>query len=107
MDGIYLIILIFEILDKNNLISYNAIPKIPIFVYHGTKDGVVPISYAHKIFDKWCDEGIESFEFAESLTTGHILETFTGAAAAWTWLQNDLMMYLHIMVVSIQEDSLI
>lgn len=77
----------FEILDKNNLISYNAIPKIPIFVYHGTKDGVVPISYAHKIFDKWCDEGIESFEFAESLTTGHILETFTGAAAAWTWLQ--------------------
>ncbi|RCK57260.1 Lipase 1 [Candida viswanathii] len=59
----------------------------PRAIYHGAFDAVVPIEYVRKTYDRWCAEGIGSLEFAEAITTGHVLETFGGAVAAWTWIQ--------------------
>ena len=76
-------------IQENNLMSVSKeyIPKIPLFVYHGTLDAVVPIVNVKKTYERWCDWGIESFEFAEDLLNGHISETLVGAPAALTWLE--------------------
>ncbi|KAI5956882.1 hypothetical protein KGF54_000500 [Candida jiufengensis] len=77
-----------EIIESNNLINLNKsyLPQVPIFVYHGTLDSVVPISGVYKIYKKWCSWGIKSLEISESLLNGHITEQILGAAAAITWI---------------------
>lgn len=62
------------------------VPDIPIFVYHGSLDGIVPIAGAHGVYKNWCDWGINSFEFAEDSLNGHLTEMIVGAPAALTWL---------------------
>ncbi|PIS50709.1 hypothetical protein CJI97_004236 [Candidozyma auris] len=75
---------------KNNTAALEEdgpIPEIPLFVYHGTEDEIVPFSGAQRGYKNYCDWGIESFEFAVSNTTGHILEWVEGCAAAFTWME--------------------
>lgn len=62
------------------------LPDIPIFVYHGSLDGIVPIPDVHGVYKNWCDWGIDSFEFAEDSLNGHLTEIVVGAPAAITWL---------------------
>ena len=50
------------------------LPDIPIFVYHGSLDGIVPIPDVHGVYKNWCDWGIDSFEFAEDSLNGHLTE---------------------------------
>ena len=78
-----------EVVQENCLVSMNKtmVPEIPVFVYHGTLDQIIPIKDVRTTYKNWCDWGIESFEFAEDLLNGHITETIIGAPAAWTWLQ--------------------
>lgn len=74
---------------KNNTAALDKdgpIPEIPLFVFHGTEDEIVPFSGAQRGYDNYCDWGIESFEFAVSNTTGHILEVVEGSGAALVWL---------------------
>ncbi|KAI5963100.1 uncharacterized protein KGF55_002892 [Candida pseudojiufengensis] len=82
--------IISQIIESNNLINLNSsyLPQVPIFIYHGTLDDIVPISGVYKIYKKWCDWGIKSLEFSESLLNGHITEQIFGAAAAITWIDN-------------------
>ncbi|RCK66367.1 Lipase 4 [Candida viswanathii] len=75
-----------EIIDGNGLVYYDAVPSIPIFIYHGTLDEVVPISNVRKTYQRWCDGGIASLEFSEDATNGHITQSITGAPAALTWI---------------------
>ena len=74
---------------ENNLMQMDKdyLPDIPIFVYHGALDSIVPISNVHVTYKNWCDWGINSFEFSEDLLNGHITETIVGAPAAITWLE--------------------
>lgn len=62
------------------------LPDIPIFVYHGSLDGIVPIPDVHGVYKNWCDWGIDSFEFAEDSLNGYLTEIVVGAPAAITWL---------------------
>ena len=62
------------------------LPDIPIFVYHGSLDGIVPIPDVHSVYKNWCDWGIDSFEFAEDSLNGYLTEIVVGAPAAITWL---------------------
>ncbi|KAK6459144.1 secretory lipase-domain-containing protein [Scheffersomyces xylosifermentans] len=77
-----------NILDQNTLALKKGIevPKIPLFVYHGELDDVVPHVGAQRAFDNWCEWGIESFEFSSDILNGHITEFFLGAPAALTWI---------------------
>ncbi|CAI5759724.1 unnamed protein product [Candida verbasci] len=76
-----------SIIDGNGLVNRpDLVPEVPIFIYHGTLDHIVPIPSAIKTFNQWCEAGIASAEFAEDLTNGHITEAITGAPAALTWL---------------------
>ncbi|CCG25012.1 hypothetical protein CORT_0G03360 [Candida orthopsilosis Co 90-125] len=76
---------------KNNGLVYQPekyLPQIPMFIYQGTQDNIVPIKSAKKTFQQWCEWGLESGEFAEDEATGHITEVFVGAPAALTWIIN-------------------
>lgn len=78
-----------EILEQNTLglnVTEKFKPEIPLFVYHGIRDEVVPFKDAQRVYDIWCEQGIESFEFAVSNTTGHILEVIEGSGAAMQWI---------------------
>lgn len=77
-----------KILDKNilGLHKGDPMPEIPIFVYHGQRDTLVPYKLAEKIYHEWCDWGIQSYEYAVAVTTGHITEAIDGAPAAIAWL---------------------
>ncbi|KAG7662503.1 uncharacterized protein J8A68_004034 [[Candida] subhashii] len=81
--------IIGKVVKDNSLIylAEDLMPRIPIFVYHGSLDSIVPIVGAKGIYDIWCQNNINSFEFAEDATTGHLAETIVGAPAAWTWIE--------------------
>ncbi|KAF3985901.1 hypothetical protein FT663_05115 [Candidozyma haemuli var. vulneris] len=75
---------------KNNtaaLLEEGPMPEIPMFVFHGTEDQIVPFSGAQRGYENYCDWGINSLEFAVSNTTGHILEVVEGSGAALVWLE--------------------
>lgn len=66
------------------------IPEIPMFVYHGKVDEVVPFVSAQRAYDNYCKWGIKSFEFAVSKNSGHMLEAVQGSGAALVWLDKVL-----------------
>lgn len=65
-------------------------PEIPLFLYHGIPDQIVPFNTSQRAYENYCDWGIESFEFAVSETTGHILEAVLGNGAPLAWLEKML-----------------
>lgn len=91
-DGVdfFLRPIIAEIITNNTLGLHESagVPEIPVFVFHGTKDEIVPFSGAQRVYENFCEWGIDSFEFAVSNTTGHILEVIEGSGAAIKWLED-------------------
>lgn len=81
---------IVEIVNNNTLALYedDGYPEIPVFVFHGEPDEVVPISGADRAYNNFCEWGINSLEFAVSNTTGHILEFVEGPPAAIKWIED-------------------
>ncbi|EGW31890.1 secretory lipase 1 [Spathaspora passalidarum NRRL Y-27907] len=81
-----------EIVEGNSIVYLNStyVPEIPIFVYHGSLDSVVPIKDVYKTYNNWCKWGINSFEFAEDILNGHVGEQLAGGPAGWTWLDRRL-----------------
>lgn len=78
-----------DTLTQNSMvyIAKDIMPEIPVFVYHGSLDRIVPIVGAKSVYEQWCDKNVGSLEFAEDQTAGHISETVVGAPAAFTWLE--------------------
>lgn len=81
--------LVKEIVQNNTaaLFEDGPRPEIPLFVFHGTEDEIVPFSGAERGYNNYCKWGIDSFEFAVSNTTGHILEWAEGSGAALVWIE--------------------
>lgn len=77
-----------KVLNDNTLAlgKGDPMPEIPIFVFHGAKDTIVPFKDAERVYDNWCEEGIKSFEFAVDESTGHITELLEGTPAAIAWI---------------------
>ncbi|KAM9926164.1 hypothetical protein OXX59_003394 [Metschnikowia pulcherrima] len=86
----------FEIPEVNAMWADNIItakrdagvPKIPLFLYHGKPDEIVPFENAEEGFEVLCDWGVESFEFSASNSSGHIVEYIEGAGAALKWIED-------------------
>lgn len=78
------------VLDENTLAlnQSSEFPTIPIFMYHGIWDQVVPYVNAEKTYDNWCAAGAKSIEYATDLTGGHISELLAGLPAAAIWIKN-------------------
>lgn len=77
-----------KVLSENTLtFNKSAIPDIPVFVFHGTNDTIVPFVGAQEAYDVWCEGGVGSFEFAVD-KEGHLSEIFHGSPAAIAWLEN-------------------
>lgn len=80
-----------DILQENTLgVNETLTPEIPLFLYHGHLDTIVPIESCERVFNDWCDLGVKSFEFAADLTAGHVTETSQGAGAALAWMKKIL-----------------
>ncbi|CCE78584.1 Piso0_000608 [Millerozyma farinosa CBS 7064] len=78
-----------KVINANTLgVRKSQMPDIPLFVYHGVSDTIVPFKNSQQIYEKWCSAGIKSFEFAVDKTTGHISEAVIGSPAALAWLKN-------------------
>lgn len=81
-----------DILDEN-ILAFNkslGVPEIPIFLFHGEKDTMASIDQAQRVYDNWCDWGIESFEFAADASVGHHVAPITGIPAAFKFLTDRL-----------------
>lgn len=65
----------------------DQVPEIPIFVYHGLKDTLSPFPNVEKMYNHWCDWGIESFEFAVDESAGHLSEIVLGSPASFAWVE--------------------
>lgn len=80
-----------EIIANNTLgLIPEQIPEIPLFIYHGNIDNIVPYDQAVRVYDIWCEAGIGSMEFAADLTAGHITEIVQGSGAAFAWVKKIL-----------------
>ncbi|CAX40803.1 secretory lipase precursor, putative [Candida dubliniensis CD36] len=78
---------ISKVVEDNGLVyQKQLVPKIPILIYHGSIDQIVPIVNTKKTYQNWCDAGIASLEFSEDATNGHLTEAIIGAPAALTWI---------------------
>lgn len=80
-----------EILDSNilgNDVNKDVKPEIPIFVYEAKLDEIVPYEHAEKVFNAWCGQGMDSFEFTTSISSGHISEAVEGSGAALGWINS-------------------
>lgn len=83
-----------EILTKminENTVALNEelpVPKIPIFLYHGQNDEVLPWSDTKLVYDNWCDWGAESVEFFSDQLSGHITGLLTSSPAVVKWMMN-------------------
>ncbi|KAI5950070.1 hypothetical protein KGF57_004415 [Candida theae] len=78
------------VLQENGLLylSEEYVPQIPIFIFHGTHDNILPFRDAIMTFQRWCEFGLESGEFAEDQTSLHVTQAIAGAPAALTWVIN-------------------
>lgn len=88
-DGFFKIPEIAEIV-RNNTVAFeelDGIPEIPLFVFHGLADEVVPVIQPQRAYDNFCEWGIGSLEWTVSETTGHVIESFIGVGAALKWLE--------------------
>ncbi|KAL7662600.1 Uncharacterized protein ABC855_g4847 [[Candida] zeylanoides] len=65
----------------------DELPDIPLFVYHGLDDAIVPSANTFRVYDIWKKQGINSMEVAISNTTRHITEFALGCPAAFAFLK--------------------
>lgn len=81
---------IAKVLLENTLALNNSteIPPIPIFMYHGIWDQIVPYVNSERVFKNWCEGGATSIEFATDLTGGHFSDLMFGLPAAAAWIKN-------------------
>ncbi|KAI5949407.1 hypothetical protein KGF54_005642 [Candida jiufengensis] len=77
-----------SILKSNNIVDQSKylVPNIPIFIYHGSLDKVVPIKDSFKSFENWCSLGLKSGEFVEDKSSGHSVLSLIGIAIARPWI---------------------
>ncbi|KAK6465390.1 secretory lipase-domain-containing protein [Scheffersomyces coipomensis] len=80
--------IVVNILNENTLALHNntEIPTVPLFIYQGELDDVVPIDNTYRTYNNWCAWGANSIEFSPDLVNGHISEFALGAPAALAWL---------------------
>ena len=81
--------MISEMLTENTLaIKDSEKPNIPVFIYHGKLDQIVPYVNSERVYDRWCELGVSSLEFATDVTLGHISGFAVGVPAAAAWIKN-------------------
>lgn len=73
-----------EILDENTM-GYHGVPLVPLYLYHGINDELLPFQDAEALYDKYCAAGA-NIHFSKEAFGEHILVAITGAAGALKFL---------------------
>ncbi|SGZ52924.1 CIC11C00000000045 [Sungouiella intermedia] len=78
-----------EVINENTLAfdSNTPVPTMPLMVYQGKLDEIVPYETVVRAYNQYCANGIGSLELNAVSTTGHITELVDGTAAAIAWLE--------------------
>lgn len=81
-----------KILDENTLALDDTlgVPDIPLFLYHGKKDKTGAFSQVQRVYNNWCDWGVQSFEFAADASADHYINAAAGLGPAFLWLSKRL-----------------
>lgn len=79
-----------QIIDSNviGLSADQGVPQIPLFVYQGMEDEIIPYEQTERVFKKFCDLGVKSIELALAENTGHFGEMVQGTGAALAWIKD-------------------
>jgi hypothetical protein len=78
-----------DIIMENTLaVNKSEVPQVPLFLYHGELDQIVPYVNSNRSYTNWCASGAPSIEFASDITGGHITEIIVGAPGAAAWIKN-------------------
>lgn len=62
-------------------------PEVPVFLYQGMLDEITNYDETVRVYNAWCGQGVNSFEFSASKATGHIGEAVLGSGAALGWIK--------------------
>lgn len=84
--------LVKTVVDENTLANLvnPQVPKIPIFMYHGTNDDVIPFTEnSERIYNLWCPQGA-NIDFAVDLTGIHVTTAVTSLPAAYKFIDDRL-----------------
>lgn len=64
----------------------SPVPEIPMLIYHGYHDELLPHKDLSNIVDFWCERGIGSLEFMSDYTSDHLIGVVSGVPLAITWI---------------------
>lgn len=63
-------------------------PKIPILLYHGKNDDILPWKDSNEVYENWCEWGIDSLEFLSDRISGHMTGFLYSAPAVAKWMKD-------------------
>lgn len=78
------------IIDENTIALNNKslVPEIPMFLFHGMIDEIIPYEGSVHVYDSWCARGIKSLEFNSDMSAEHLLGMLDGSPALLKWVSN-------------------
>lgn len=81
-----------KVLAENTLAGEQKppIPQVPIFMYHGMFDEILPFDESQRVYDTWCENGIGLFEFAADIAAEHLIGILSGAGPAYKFIDERL-----------------
>lgn len=89
-DGFLNNSIVKNITEENSMISSRLVPKVPLYFYHGKKDEIISVNDTNRLYEHFCEEGVD-IEYHEELFGGeHILECILGGGRAFNWLKDRL-----------------
>lgn len=63
------------------------VPEIPVAIFQGKLDIVVPYNGVQRVYDTWCKAGMKSIELAGDATGGHTTSAIQAAGASFGWIK--------------------
>ena len=78
---------------KNNTLALSKdlyMPKIPIYMFHSLNDEIAPPKEILRMYNNWCEWGIELMELNLDIISEHIVEIVSGIPSGINWLKGRL-----------------
>jgi pimeloyl-ACP methyl ester carboxylesterase len=66
----------------------STLPKIPLFVYHGKNDEILPWKETKQTVENWCEWGVDSIEFFTDSLSGHATGFVYSGPAVVKWMSD-------------------
>ena len=84
--------IVAEVLKNNTLARSKDLymPKIPMYIFHSLNDEIAPSHEILRIYNNWCEWGIELMELNLDVLSEHLVEIASGVPSGIMWLKGRL-----------------